>query len=63
MCESKKLQDFMVDSKIPRDLRDTIPLIDSPNGIAWVAGLRIAEWAKLQLTTEKVLRIDLKPER
>ena len=46
MAQAKKLQDFMVDSKIPRELRDRIPLVVSPRGIAWVVGWRIAEWAK-----------------
>ena len=45
MNNSKKLQDFMVDSKIPRQDRDSIPLIVSNKGIAAVVGWRIAEWA------------------
>ena len=47
MARDKKLQDFMVDAKIPRAERDRIPLLVSPNGIAWVVGYRIAEWAKI----------------
>ena len=46
MAHQKKLQDFMVDCKIPRDRRDHIPLLVTPRGIAWVVGWRIAEWAK-----------------
>jgi len=45
MTNSKKLQDFMVDSKIPRRDRDLVPLIVSNKGIAAVVGRRIAEWA------------------
>ncbi len=45
MSNSKKLQDFMVDSKIPRRERDSIPLIVSNKGIAAVVGWRTAEWA------------------
>ena len=48
MSYTKKLQDFMVDSKIPRARRDRIPLLVSPKGIAWVVGWRIAEWAKVR---------------
>ena len=45
MTNSKKLQDYMVDSKIPRRDRDSIPLIVSNKGIAAVVGWRTAEWA------------------
>ena len=48
MPQSKKLQDFMVDSKIPRSWRDRVPLLVAPKGIAWVVGWRIAEWAKMR---------------
>ena len=47
MARSKRLQDFMVDSKIPRGWRDRVPLVVSSRGIAWVVGWRIADWAKV----------------
>jgi tRNA(Ile)-lysidine synthase len=46
MSESKKLQDFFVDAHVPRDQRDSVPLFESPSGIVWVGGLRIADWAR-----------------
>ncbi len=46
MREEKKLQDFLVDAHIARARRDTLPLFESSRGIAWVGGLRIAEWAQ-----------------
>lgn len=46
MPHMKKLQDFMIDAKIPFKLRDRVPLIVSKRGIVWVAGWRIADWAK-----------------
>ena len=45
MSHTKKLQDFMVDEKIPREWRDRVPLLVTPRGVAWVAGCRVAEWA------------------
>jgi len=45
MQDRKKLQDFMVDSKIPRAWRDRIPLLETERGVAWVVGWRIAQWA------------------
>ena len=47
MTHQKKLQDLMVDCKIPRNQRDNIPLLVTPRGIAWVVGWRIADWAKV----------------
>jgi hypothetical protein len=31
---------------VPRRERDAIPIFENEQGIAWVGGLRIAEWAK-----------------
>lgn len=47
MSGSKKLQDFFVDKKIPRSWRGRIPLLVGRQGIAWVVGFNIAEWAKV----------------
>ena len=57
MARGKKLQDFMVDAKIPRAERDRIPLLVSPQGIAWVVGYRIAEWAKITDETSRRLAL------
>jgi len=46
MAGKKKLQDFMVDSRIDRSWRDRIPLVVGDRGIAWVVGWRLAEWAR-----------------
>lgn len=39
----KKLQDFLVDEKVPRYQRDTIPLLTSSENILWVMGWRLDE--------------------
>ena len=56
MTGSKKLQDFFTDAKVPRELRDGIPLLVCGNGIAWVIGCRVAGWAAAGLG-EEALRI------
>jgi tRNA(Ile)-lysidine synthase len=50
---SKKLQDLFVDRKVPRELRDTVPLVvDGEDRILWVVGhaatdaFRVTEPAK-----------------
>lgn len=57
----KKLQDFFVDEKIPRDERDAIPIIISNNNIVWVAGLRLDDRYKVDKDTKRVLKLDIKP--
>jgi tRNA(Ile)-lysidine synthase len=56
---AKKLTDFLIDAKIPRDVRDRLPLVVARTGIAWVAGVRPAEWAKVTSATRAILRLQL----
>ena len=57
MEQPKKLQDFMVDAKIPRAWRDSIPLVCSPEQILWVVGWRIDDRAKVTSATKRVISI------
>ena len=63
MGSAKKLQDFMVDSKVPREGRDRVPLVVSDTRIAWVVGWRIAEWAKVRGGDTRVLELTFRPAR
>jgi tRNA(Ile)-lysidine synthase len=58
---AKKLQDFLVDQKIPRWLRPHLPLVESAGHILWVSGLRVAEPVKLTNSTDTLLEIKLSP--
>lgn len=60
MKESKKLTDFMLDSRIPRGWRPHVPIICAGDKILWVVGYRIDESAKVTVKTEQVLRIKFK---
>ena len=55
MSELKKLQDFMVDAKIPRLWRDCIPLVCSQEQILWIVGWRIDDRVKVTEATNEVL--------
>ena len=57
MRGTKKLQDFLVDEKISRSLRDSMPLLDSPQGVVWVAGWRVAEWARPTKNSSDLLEL------
>ena len=48
MTHHKKIQDFMVDEKIPQQYRDRIPLlVNEKDEILWVVGWRTSETSKL----------------
>jgi tRNA(Ile)-lysidine synthase len=57
MSGRKKLQDFFVDAKVPRDQRGSIPLMVSGDQIAWVVGFRVDERFKVTDSTRRILRV------
>ncbi len=61
MTGTKKVQDLFVDEKVPRQERKSIPLLVSERGVVWVAGHRIAEWAKLPDGSGR--RLEVRAER
>jgi tRNA(Ile)-lysidine synthase len=58
MDQPKRLNQFMIDSKIPCPWRQRVPLVCSPEHILWVVGWRIDERAKVTETTRRVLRLE-----
>jgi len=59
----KKLQDYLVDAKVPRDERDAVPLVCASWGIAWVVGHRIDERARVGEDTRTVLHLRFRRQR
>lgn len=59
MNNSQKLQDFMTNLKIPKNLRDSIPLIFIEDNIAWIPGYRISELSKTTESTKEQLLIKI----
>jgi tRNA(Ile)-lysidine synthase len=55
-----RLQDVLVNAKVPRSLRDGLPLVVGDRGIAWVPGVRIAEWAKVTPETRRVVAFEVR---
>ena len=58
MSQTKKLQDFMVDARIPQSWRGRVPLVCSSRQILWVVGWRIDDRAKVTEATKTVLRLE-----
>lgn len=52
----RKLKEFLIDAKVPSDIRDRIPLLVSgEDTILWVAGLRSSEKLKVTSSTRRML--------
>jgi tRNA(Ile)-lysidine synthase len=60
MSQPKKLNEFMIDAKIPHAWRRRIPLVCSPQHIIWVVGWRIDDRVKVTNATRQVLCLKFK---
>ncbi|MGI6751508.1 MAG: tRNA lysidine(34) synthetase TilS [Anaerovoracaceae bacterium] len=58
MKGTKKIQDFFVDSKIPKEKREEMPLICLGSEVLWVPGYRINDKYKVEETTEEILYLE-----
>ena len=56
---SKKVSEFMIDARVPRSWRKSVPIVSSPDGVVWVVGWRIDERVKVTENTRNVLRLKL----
>lgn len=57
----KKLQDYFVDEKVPRDERDSIPIVTAGDDVLWVAGYRADDRLRPSVDTKRFLVLELKP--
>ncbi|MFW6284296.1 MAG: tRNA lysidine(34) synthetase TilS [Desulfosalsimonas sp.] len=57
-----KIKDFFINNKINRHERGRIPIVQSPEGIVWVGGLRIDESVKVTEQTTNILKIAISGE-
>jgi tRNA(Ile)-lysidine synthase len=56
----RKLQDFLVDAKVPRDERARVMVLESAGEIAWIMGMRIDERFKVNEGTRRVAVLRVK---
>ena len=52
---SKKVQDLLIDSKVPREERSAVPLLCDRSGVLWVVGHRLDERAAIKKSTRRAL--------
>ena len=56
----KRIKDFFIDLKIPRNRRNNIPfLVDNKGKIIWIVGLRLDNRVKIDNTTKKILCVKI----
>jgi len=58
---SRKLQDFLVDLKVPRRLRSRVAVLESGGKIAWVVGLRIDHRFRVTSATRRLAALSVFP--
>lgn len=63
MKGTKKLQDVLVDAKVPRDERDRVPVVADARGIVWVVGLRLDRRAAAVPETRRPMALTVTPIR
>ena len=56
---SKKVKDFFIDEKVPRDERDKVLFLTENDNILWLVGYRINDNYKITESTEKVLVVKI----
>lgn len=59
---TKKLKDIFIDMKIPKDIRDTIPIVQIDDDIAWVVGVKVSDKFKITQKTKRILKIEYRKE-
>lgn len=57
MKGTKKLKDFFIDNKVPREIRERTPLLCIGNEVIWIIGHRISEKYKIEDCTKNILMI------
>ncbi len=57
MRGSKKIKDYLIDEKVPREERDRIPFLVDDENIIWVVGYRISDLYKVTRDTRKILEV------
>lgn len=54
----KKVKDYFIDKKVPREKRDRIPLLADEENIIWILGYKLSDLYKISDKTEKILAIE-----
>ncbi|WP_347559720.1 tRNA lysidine(34) synthetase TilS [Clostridium sp. AM58-1XD] len=53
----KRVKAFMIDEKVPQDIRGKIPVLADGNHVVWIVGYRISEYYKITEDTKTILQV------
>lgn len=59
MSGGKKLKKFFIDMKLPKKIREEVPIVVSENDIVWVAGIRGSENFKVTKSTKSIVKLKI----
>jgi tRNA(Ile)-lysidine synthase len=57
---TKKLKEYLIDNKIPRENRDAIPILAKGNEVIWLVGYKISDKFKVTENTKNILKLEYK---
>lgn len=58
---TKKLKEYFIDNKVPREKRDAVPLVAQEHEIVWIIGQKISDKFKVTENTKMVLCLKVLP--
>ncbi|MEW6523758.1 MAG: tRNA lysidine(34) synthetase TilS [Bacillota bacterium] len=59
MTGTQKVKDYLIDKKIPVQLRQRVPVVVCDDGVVWLAGLRLDDRFRVVPSTDQVLELRL----
>jgi tRNA(Ile)-lysidine synthase len=57
---STKLKKFFIDNKVPKAMRDRVPILADGDSILWVVGYRLGDTVKVTDGTKRVLKLKVR---
>ena len=59
--EPKRLQDILVDAHVPRQVRDSLPVVSDSEEIVWIPGVTVTESKRVTSATRRQLHLEIVP--
>ena len=59
----KRVQDILVDARVPRHLRDALPIVRDQRGIVWIPGVTVAQGHRVTPATRRQLHLEIVSSR
>jgi tRNA(Ile)-lysidine synthase len=63
LAGTAKVQEMLIDSKVPRISREALPIVADGRGIVWIPGFRVDERARITERTTRAIRVEARPVR